>query len=170
MRYLVLAGVSAVSMIMTACISPHLSIVNAQMDVMLAAMLCMVLREKTLTPVFYTAGMAVLMDAFFSRAFGFYTLQYLGTGLVIYLVMRTRRIDTAAVMASGAGFWLLREILGVWLCFLSDRPVGMSSRFVYSVLPGCIPQVLLCLIVHWLMGKLYAHRFVWPIGLYSDHN
>ena len=61
MRYLALLGISCISMILTACISPALPIFGAQLDFLLAVMVCMVLLEKTMTPVFYIAAAAVWM-------------------------------------------------------------------------------------------------------------
>ena len=68
MRYLALLGISCISMILTACISPAIPILGAQLDFLLAAMVCMVLLERTMTPVFYIAGAAIWMDAFFAAS------------------------------------------------------------------------------------------------------
>ena len=70
MRYLALLGISCISMILTACISPALPIFGAQLDFLLAVMVCMVLLEKTMTPVFYIAAAAIWMDAFFCKGTG----------------------------------------------------------------------------------------------------
>lgn len=168
MRYLFLGGVSLLSMILTACVSPQVSIFGAQMDMLLAVLFGMVAWEQTMTPVFYVTLAAVWMDAFFAKALGFYALQYLLVGLAAYLFLRDRRLDLVGVLLASAGAWALREVLGVVLCFLMDAPVGLWNRLWHSTLPGMLPQALLSLGAHALLGRLYRLRVLWPTGKYLD--
>ena len=168
MRYLFLGGVSLLSMILTACVSPQVSIFGAQMDMLLAVLFGMVAWEQTMTPVFYVTLAAVWMDAFFAKALGFYALQDLLVGLAAYLFLRDRRLDLVGVLLASAGAWVLREVLGVVLCFLMDAPVGLWNRLWHSTLPGMLPQALLSLGAYALLGRLYRLRMLWPTGKYLD--
>ena len=168
MRYLFLGGVSLLSMILTACVSPQVSIFCAQMDMLLAVLFGMVAWEQTMTPVFYVTLAAVWMDAFFAKALGFYALQDLLVGLAAYLFLRDRRLDLVGVLLASAGAWVLREVLGVVLCFLMDAPVGLWNRLWHSTLPGMLPQALLSLGAYALLGRLYRLRMLWPTGKYLD--
>ena len=168
MRYLTLFGISVVSMILTACISPNMPIFGAQIDYILAFMLAMVMMEKTMTPVFYCSGVAVFMDAFFSKAFGFYILQYLLTGLMIYCFIRKKNIKFGGIIGLAAVSWMIREWIGVILCFFMDAPVGLGLRIIHSILPGAVPQILVSMLVYYLIKKLYCHRFIWPVATFAD--
>lgn len=168
MRYLLLGGVSVLSMILTACVSPQVSIFGAQMDMLLAVLLGMVAWEQTMTPVFYVTLAAVWMDAFFAKALGFYALQYLLVGMGLCLFLKDRRLDIVGVMLTAAGAWVLREVLGVVLCFLMDAPVGLWNRLWHSTLPGMLPQALLSLGAYAFLGRLYRLRMLWPTGKYLD--
>jgi hypothetical protein len=170
MRYLALLGISCISMILTACISPALPIFGAQLDFLLAVMVCMVLLEKTMTPVFYIAAAAVWMDAFFAKALGFYVLQYLLSGVCVYIFARKRSVKMAEMVCTAAAAWVLREWLGVIFCFLMDAPVGLGSRMIHSILPGLLPQVLLSMGIYYCMDKLYRHRFIWPVAAFMDRS
>ena len=170
MRYLALLGISCISMILTACISPAIPILGAQLDFLLAAMICMVLLERTMTPVFYIAGAAIWMDAFFAKAAGFYILQYLLSGLCVYLFARKRNVSIAEIVCVAAAAWVLRELLGVNFCFLMDAPIGLGNRISHSILPGLLPQILLILGTYYGMGKLYRHRFIWPVTAFVDRS
>lgn len=168
MRYLLLGGVSVLSMILTACVSPQASIFGAQMDMLLAVLLGMVAWEQTMTPVFYVMLAAVWMDAFFAKALGFYALQYLLVGMGLYLFLKDRRLDIVGVMLTAAGAWVLREVLGVVLCFLMDAASGALEPTLAQHTPGMLPQALLSLGAYVLLGRLYRLRMLWPTGKYLD--
>ena len=126
MRYLFLGGVSLLSMILTACVSPQVSIFGAQMDMLLAVLFGMIAWEQTMTPVFYVTLAAVWMDAFFAKALGFYALQYLLVGLAAYLFLRDRRLDLVGVLLASAGAWALREVLGVTITRLREDAASVA--------------------------------------------
>ena len=87
MRYVVLLLTSLICFFFNSAVLPQVAIFGIQMDIMLAAMVCMVMLERTMTPVFYMTGCAVIMDCLFATAIGYYSLPYLLIGLLLYLVM-----------------------------------------------------------------------------------
>ena len=107
-------------------------------------------------------------DTFFAKALGFYALQYLLVGMGLCLFLKDRRLDIVGVMLTAAGAWILREVLGVVLCFLMDAPVGLWNRLWHSTLPGMLPQALLSLGAYAFLGRLYRLRMLWPTGKYLD--
>ena len=134
MRYLLLGGVSVLSMILTACVSPQVSIFGAQMDMLLAVLLGMVAWEQTMTPVFYVTLAAMWMDAFFAKALGFYALQYLLVGMGLCLFLKDRRLDIVGVMLTAAGAWVLRASSSAssWM-----RQWGFGTDFSTAHCRGC---------------------------------
>ena len=56
MRYVVLLLTSLTCFFFNSAVLPQAAIFGIQKDIMLAAMVCMVMLERTMTPVFYMTG------------------------------------------------------------------------------------------------------------------
>ncbi len=168
MRYAVFLLATLISAIFSCAVFPRAPILGVQPDLCLAFMLSMVFLEKTLTPVFYLSASGLMMDIFFSRAFGFYTLPYLIIGVLAYRFIWSREAGLMGTAAVGMLAWLVRDIIGLLFCWLIDYPVDIAGRYLSSTLPG-IPIAGLCtLLAFLLMEKLYKNNFMWPAGYKAE--
>ncbi len=163
MRYIVIAAISLVSVLFSGSVFTNLNLFGIEPDLMLAAMTAMVMLEKSLTPVFYMSSAAFLLDTFFSHAIGFYVLQYLVTGIVLYIFGAKKNLGILGVALTGGVLWVVRDIVGFLLCVLIENPVAFGKRLWSSTLPGAFIAVLLTFVLYFLVEKLYERRFMWPV-------
>lgn len=165
LRYIILFLSAFVGYILNTGFSVNMGILSFQFDFMLIIMLNMVYFEKTLTPVFYMAGAAVVMDLLFSPAFGFYTLQYIFTGFFYYMYISSNKQMTYVFFAANGICFFVKEILGILLCLLSDNPVGFFSRILTSSLPGAFLQIFMAIPFYFLFKFLYGNLSIKPISM-----
>ena len=103
MRYLALGLTLVICMFLNGVVFVQYPIFGIQPDLMLCCMVCMTLRERTLTPVFYFAAGGIVFDVLFSVGLGFYALQYLIVGIFVYLFAAAKgESDLRFVPGAGA--------------------------------------------------------------------
>ena len=161
MRYLVLCLTLFITMFLNGVVFVQYPVFGVQPDLMLCCMVLMTLRERTLTPVFYFAAGGVVFDLLFSAGVGFYTLQYLLTGIFVYLFAAAKgESDFRFAPVVGAAALIVKEILAFILCLFLGRTMDFGRRFLTGTLPGALFAALLCLGLYFLFGKLYSLRFM----------
>lgn len=160
MRYVALCLTLLLSMFLNGVVFVQYPIFGLQPDIMLCCMVVMVLFERTLTPVFFFAAGGFLFDLLFSTGIGFYTLQYLLTGVLVYLFAAPRKADFRLAPIVGAAALLLKDILAFILCLFLGRSLDFGRRFLMGTLPGALVAAVLCFGLYFLFHKLYSFRFM----------
>lgn len=161
MRYLALGLTLALSLFLNGVVFVQYPIFGIQPDFMLCCMVCMTLRERTLTPVFYFVAGGIAFDVLFSAGPGFYALQYLIVGILVYLFAAARgENDLRLVPIAGAAALLVKDILAYFLCLFLGRSMDFGSRFLTKTLPGALMAALLCFGLYFLFERLYSFRFM----------
>ena len=167
MRYVVLLLTSLICFFFNSAVLPQAAIFGIQMDIMLAAMVCMVMLERTMTPVFYMTGCAVIMDCLFATAIGYYSLPYLLIGLLLYLVMwkwGSGNVKWYAVPILGGGAWLIKEILSALFSVLLGVSVDLGRTFLSHSVPVILLAALLTSLLYLLFARLYRYNFLRPLS------
>lgn len=161
MRYLALSLTLALSLFLNGVVFVQYPIFGIQPDFMLCCMVCMAFRERTLTPVFYFAAGGIVFDVLFSAGLGFYALQYLIVGILVYLFAAARgENDLRLVPIAGAAALLVKDILAYFLCLFLGRSMDFGRRFLTQTLPGALMAALLCFGLYFLFERLYSFRFM----------
>ena len=161
MRYLAFGLTLVICMFLNGVVFVQYPIFGLQPDLMLCCMVCMTLRERTLTPVFYFAAGGIVFDVLFSVGLGFYALQYLIVGIFVYLFASAKgENDLRFVPGVGAAALLIKDILAYFLCLFLGRSMDFGKRFLSNTLPGALMAALLCFGLYFLFERLYSFRFM----------
>ena len=157
MRYVVLVAVSLLGAMVTGGVSPQLTILGAEPDLLLIIMLALMMREGTVTPVLVCSVAAIFMDVFYGLAIGYYSFAYLLTGLVTYAVVR--KMSVSKILVSSlvcAGAWVFKELFMALETFLLGNLFDFFYILVHSTLPGILVNGILMLPIylffHWFCG------------------
>ena len=83
-RFVFIALIIILNLFFSGGLFVQFNIIGIQPDLLMTAMVCMLMYERTFTPI----GMAIIgglmIDVVLSPAMGFYTIPYIIIGLVIY--------------------------------------------------------------------------------------
>ncbi|MBQ9941417.1 MAG: hypothetical protein IJP03_00270 [Christensenellaceae bacterium] len=165
MRYLILFGISLVSVLLGSAVLPVWTVFGIQLDLVLAAMVSMVLHERTLTPVFYLAGGSIVMDILFGPGIGFYSVPYFVAGLMVYVFALAKSpVRLMAVPIVAAVAYLLKELITAFLTMLLGMGANVGKTLLTYSIPGALLAALLCFGVHFLFARLYQYNFLRPLA------
>lgn len=163
MRYIIMILIALISAVITGGVSPQARIFGAEPDVLLAVMLAMELREKTVTPVIVFSVAAIFMDAFYAPAIGYYSFPYAAAGLLVYAVFAKKRINKfygpAAICAAA---WLFKDCLSAAVSFLMGNSFDFFHIFLTGTLPGMPVNAVIIFPVYLIMNALYKNGFMAP--------
>ena len=163
MRYVTLFLWSLFCFIFNSSIAPVLHILGGQLDLVLASIAVMTMMEKTLTPTFYMAGVGLLLDICFSWAIGFYTLQYLAVGIIVYSIVRARQASLLSAGILGGLMAIVKDLIGLFLSLIMDNAKPFFATLLTKTLPNVGLSFVLCMLLFLLAKKIYSYRFIWPI-------
>jgi len=138
--------------------------------VMLIFMVCMILAEQSLTPMFYTAFFALISDAVFTSSIGYYSVPYTLAGLLIYLLTYKRKVNifvTPALCVALA--WVVKDVLmGVITLFM-----GYDFSFWQTLLDRTLMEMLinavLAFVLYFVFHWLYQFSFIRPQRLKEEN-
>ena len=163
MRYVVLVALALFATMLTGGLSPQIPVLGAQIDFLLVLMICLQMREHTVTPVMVSAVAAVFLDAFYGPAIGYYSLPYAAVGLVVYFMFRKMRFSAFYIPAGVcAGAWLIKDVFTALITFLQGNTFDFFYIFVHTTLPGVLVNGVLALAVYPLTAFLYRKAFMSP--------
>ena len=163
MRYVIWAGLTIISAMLTGGFSPQLKILGAEPDILLIVMVSGILNERTLTPALFAVVGAICMDMFFAPAIGFYSLPYLITGLTVYLVFYKQRPPKHAMPAVILGIaWVIKELLSAVISFFLGNTFDFFYILLTSTLPGILVNGILMFLLNLALRKLFALPFMKP--------
>lgn len=163
MRYVVLVLIALLGALITGGISPQLTILGAEPDLMLIFMLALMIRENTVTPVLVCSVAAIFMDVFYGPAIGYYSFAYLLTGLVTYAFVRRLVIPRVFVpSAVCAAAWVFKELFMALETFLLGNIFDFFYIFLHSTLPGIFVNALIMLPVYLIFYWFCGFNFMRP--------
>ena len=169
MRYLVLAASALVATVFTGAVFTQLEIFGLQLDLILAAMVVMILLERTLTPMFYMAGGAIMLDMMFGSAFGFYTIPYLIVGVVVYLFaykVGESKFYLAPIVGGVA--WFIKDLASAVISIMIGNKFDFNQLFLSNTLLGIPFAAILTLLLYFLYDRIYRNSFMRPVPVYRD--
>lgn len=157
MRYVVLVITALLGALITGGISPQLTILGTEPDLLLIFMLALMLRESTITPVLVCSVAAVFLDFFYAQAIGYYSFCYLLTGCIAFALTRNLRVPPIGVPSAVCGAaWLFKDLFMALLTFLLGNNFDFWYIFLHSTVVGIFVNALIMLpvylIFHWLCG------------------
>ncbi len=163
MRYVVLVAITLFAAVLTGGVSPQMPIIGAEPDFLLVIMLCLQLRERTVTPVMVCAVAAIFLDAFYGTAIGYYSLPYAAVGLAVYGVFRHNEISAFYIPAGVCALaWVMKDVFTALITFLQGNTFDFFYIFVRTTLPGMLVNGLLALAVYPLTSLIYRRAFMSP--------
>lgn len=169
MRYIVLSLTSLLCALLTGAVFTQVQIFGIQPDIILAVLIAMVLLEKTMTPVFYMVGGAVVLDVLFAPGVGFYSLPYLIAGLLVYLFSIRRDVSKWYIAAAAGGIlWVVKDLCTILFSVLLGNSFDIGKNLLHSTLPGILVAALLTYLVYLGFSKLYMYNFLRPVSIRSD--
>jgi len=163
LRYVLLVLIALLGALITGGVSPQLTILGAEPDIMLIFMLALMMREKTVTPVLVCSVAAIFMDVFYGPAIGYYSFAYLLTGLITYAVIRKLTIPRFLVpsLICGAA-WIFKELFMALETFLMGNTFHFFYILLHSTLPGILVNGLLMLPIYLIFYWLCSFNFMRP--------
>ena len=168
MRYLFLSLSALILLILNCTMSPNIPVFGVQMDFILLGLTGVVFFEDSLSSIWYSMIGVAVMDVFFARTYGFYALQYLVAVMVFYIITRKKKKKIEIYEAGLLASYLVREITGVLICFLSDNPVNLWERMLHVTLKGIVIHAILGLLIYYIYRKAYEQRLIRPTNLDID--
>ncbi len=163
MRYLVMIAIALLCALITGGVSPQLTLIGAEADLVIVFMLAMELEERTVTPVIVFSVAAIFMDAFYAGAIGYYSFPYLVTGLLVYAVFAKKSVNAffgPPLICAGA--YIAKEIITGIIAFFLGNTFDFFYILVHFVLPGAALNAVLIFPAYLIMRLLYKPSFMAP--------
>ena len=163
MRYVVLVITALLGALITGGVSPQLTILGAEPDLLLIIMLALTIRECTITPVLVCSVAAIFMDFFYAQAIGYYSFSYLLVGCIAFVCVKNMRVPQIGVPSVICGIaWLMKDLFMALLTFLLGNTFDFWYIFLHSTLPGVLVCALLMLPVYIFFHWLCSFNFMRP--------
>lgn len=163
MRYVVLVAAAFISAALNGAVFTQAPILGIQPDILLVVMLSFVMVENSLVPMFYMAGASLMMDALFAPAIGYYTLPYVLTGTLTYLIFRKRQFNRYYVPPLvGAGIWVLKDILTAIITAMLGYQINFFGNLIEKTLPAMFFNAAIMFLVYQGVYVLYQFTFMRP--------
>lgn len=164
MRYLILVAMSVISAALTGGVFTQVTIVNANPDIVMCAMIAMVLAEGGVTPVIYFTVASVSLDVLIGSAIGMYSLPCILVGLTVYFIAaRSSRPHYIAAAIAGAAGWAARELLLSLFTVFMGYTYNFGHIILTSLLPGLPVAAAITFAIYCGMVPLYKKPFMRPL-------
>ncbi len=163
MRYVVLALLGMLGVLLAGSIAAGVSIAGVSVDILLLMVTCVALLDKTSAPVLFAAGAGLCMDILYSTSLGVYALPYAATAaLVMFLSRNIKRFNILVVFASGAGGYLLKELLMIAIVYVLGARFSVTRMVVREILPAAAVAGGLNLLAYMVFSRLYQLSWMRP--------
>jgi len=163
LRYVVLVFTALLGALITGGVSPQMTILGAEPDLLLIFMVALTIRECTITPALVCSVAAIFMDVFYAQAIGYYSFSYLFAGCLVFAVVRNMRVPRIGVPSVICGFvWLAKDLFMALLTFLLGNSFDFWYIFLHSTLPGILVNALLMLPIYLFFNWLCGFNFMRP--------
>lgn len=170
MRFLVLAALGFLGVILAGSCAPLLEVGGIPIDLLLLIIVPLALLERSGAPIVLAAAAGFLLDLMYSTVMGMSSLCYtLVAALIYFLSRRADRLNFLMVLGAGIGAYLLKDLVMAGVATAIGAGdfdfVHMLGRFI---LPGALMEGLLILPAYWLFSKLMRCRFMRRRRIYAD--
>lgn len=162
MRYIFLGVSTMISLFCNGVLFNRYTVFGIHPDLMLAVMVAMMLAEKSMTPAFYMTGGALFLDVLFSGSLGFYMLQYLLLGWIIYGFIERHGVNLLSAPLVGGAAWIVRDVLAFLLSAFRGRTMDLGGRLLTQTLPGALLAAALVTLLYLLYKRLYPKFALYP--------
>lgn len=164
MRYIILTFVALFGALITGGVSPQLTILGAESDLLLIFMLAIMMRESTVTPILVCSVAAIFLDVFYAPAIGYYSFTYLLTGLLAYVVARKMNQIPKVLVPSAlcAAAWIFKELFMALITFLLGNTFDFFYILLHSTLPGIFVNGLIMFPIYLFFDWLCGFNFMRP--------
>lgn len=163
-RFISIALIIILNLFLSGGLFVQINIVGIQSDLLMTAMICMLMYERTFTPIGMAMIGGLIIDVVLSPAIGFYTIPYIIIGLIIYYLypwmhQKGRWIGLIAVAGGTIVNDLIHEIIALFL----GHSQNIWSMFLRYTLPSAVLNCVMAVVLLWLFKKLYHKGWLSPV-------
>lgn len=161
MRYVVLALMGILSVLISGTVFSAMNIGGLQIDLLLLVVVSVALIEKSSMPIILAAGSGLFMDILFSTTLGVYALSYTAVAaVVVFATKKARRQNPLIIFAAGAGGYLAKEIITGLVMYILGARFDFGMMLYRYILPSMLINGALVFVFYLLFEKLFKQNFM----------
>ncbi len=159
MRYLILAAVTFVNIIIASAVFPHINIADTAPDIIVCTIVSIVILENSMAGAAVGLACGLFLDLY-SGIIGYYALPYFLTGAVMFFIRKNIYYVDKIVLPFflAIGGYFMREALGALLAYTLDKQFLLSEMFLRYMLPEAAMTGVFMFLVHLIMRRLYRTK------------
>jgi len=163
MRYVVLAALGVLGVILNGSFFSALPTGGLQVDVALALSIALALRDKSSAPIIFAAASGLLLDLLYSPVLGVGAMSFtIVTALTMFLSRDKKKRNPLWVFAYGAGGYALKGVATILILAAMGFRLQFGQLFAGSVLPSAVLAGLVTYLPWMLFGALYKKNWMRP--------
>lgn len=163
-RFVFIALIIILNLFFSGGLFVQINIIGIQSDLLMTAMVCMLMYERTFTPIGMAMIGGLIIDVVLSPAMGFYTIPYIIIGLVIYyLYPMLQQKGWWIGLVAVAGATLAKDIIHEVIALFLGHAQNIGSMLLRYTLPSAVLNCLIALLLLWLFKKLYHKGWLSPV-------
>ncbi len=164
MRYIMLAAVAAVNLILYGGVFVNLNIAGIAPDILICSMVSIALVEKNMTGAIIGGICGIVLDIMFTGMIGSYAIPLFITGAILYFASsQMRYVDNFLVpflLAMGAYF--IKELISALVVYMLGYSFSLPFMLVRYILPETLVTGVFMLLVHIIFRRIYRSPTMRP--------
>ncbi len=164
MRYIMLAAVAVINLILTGTVFVNLNIAGIAPDILICCMVSIALMEKNMTSAILGGICGLTLDIMFIGIIGSYTIPLFITGAVLYFASRQMRyVDSILVpFLFAMGSYFIKELITALIVYMLGKSFSLPFMMVRYILPEMIATGVFMLLVHLIFRRIYRSPTMRP--------
>lgn len=168
MRYVMLALLGVVSVVLQGSFVAGLNIAGIQVDIVLLIIVALALAEKTSMPVIFAALTGFFTDLLYTTYLGPYAISYTLVAIAVLMVFKNReRVNPFLAFLAGGGGYLLKEIVMGMLIYALGARFSFMSMLARYILPAALLAGGLEIVAYLLVAALMNRSWMKPRALHK---
>lgn len=164
MRYIMLAAVAVINLMLTGTVFVNLNIAGIAPDILICSMVSIALMEKNMTSAVIGGICGLMLDIMFFGVIGAYTIPLFITGAALYFASRQMRyVDNILVpFLFSMGAYFLKEMITALIVYMLGSSFSLPFMMVRYILPETLVTGVFMLLVHAIFKRIYRSPTMRP--------